>query len=141
MWEHLLAAIGCNTAKKCLIDRIWVWDDVSLCAHGLPKCVCTCNTPPDARGVELATMEGEEVLARSAFKHCGHGIFRGLVPSSLCTEVRDAARGLPSEDWQQIFNAKNQTQSGRQMAQAPPVGQGVVNEVFAFLQNTATAAN
>ena len=77
---------------------------------------------------------------RSAFKCCGHGVFRGLVPSRLCTEVREAARGLPSEGWQQIFNAKNQTQSGRQMAQAPPMGQSVVNEVFAFLQTRALIA-
>jgi hypothetical protein len=71
---------------------------------------------------------------------CGHGVFRGLVPSRRCTEVRDAIRLLPGDGWQQIFNAKNQNQSGRQMAQAPPVGQGVVNEVFAFLQTRALIA-
>ena len=77
---------------------------------------------------------------RSEIKHCGYGVFRRLVPSTLCTEVRNAARDLPDEGWQQIFNAKNQTQSGRQMAQAPPVGQSVVNEVFAFLQTRALIA-
>jgi hypothetical protein len=71
---------------------------------------------------------------------CGHGVFRGLVPESLCAKVRNAARSLPSEGWQQIFNAKHQTQSGRQMAQAPPVGQRVMDEVFSFFQTRALIA-
>jgi hypothetical protein len=34
VWEHLLAVFACDTAKKYFIDRIWVWNDVGLCAHG-----------------------------------------------------------------------------------------------------------
>ena len=41
VWNHFLDAFGFDIAQRCFVDRIWVWTDVCLCAHGSPTCVCT----------------------------------------------------------------------------------------------------